>query len=173
MAVLAPTTSSWTTGGGYRAGRQQCWLRRRNVMAVLDSTEATLVRRLRWPATEEGRQSLVWKEWLVTNGLGGYATGTIAGALTRRYHGLLIAALPTPFGRTVMFNNLVETVRWPDGRVVPIHTVTDTPEGREVSSATHLKSFCLEEGLPVWTYEIDGVVIEKRILMPHLQNTTH
>jgi predicted glycogen debranching enzyme len=51
--------------------------------------------------------------------------------------------------------------------------VTDTPEGREVSSATHLKSFCLEEGLPVWTYEIDGVVIEKRILMPHLQNTTH
>ena len=142
-------------------------------MAVLDSAEATLVRRLRWPATEEGRRGLVLKEWLVTNGLGGYASGTIAGTLTRRYHGLLIAALPTPFGRTMMFNHLVETLRWPDGREVPIHTVTDTSEGKEVSSVEHLKSFCLEEGLPVWTYEIDGVVIEKRILMPHLQNTTH
>ena len=142
-------------------------------MAALDSAQATLVRRLRWPSTDEGRQSLVWKEWLVTNGLGGYASGTIAGALTRRYHALLIAALPTPFGRTVMFNHLAETIRWPDGRVVAIHTVTDTPEGREVSSAAHLRSFALEEGLPIWTYEIGDAVIEKRILMPHLQNTTH
>ena len=51
---------------------------------------------LRWEPTDEGRQSLVWKEWLVTNGLGGYASGTVAGAMTRRYHGLLIAALSTP-----------------------------------------------------------------------------
>jgi predicted glycogen debranching enzyme len=142
-------------------------------MAVLEDLETSLVRRLRWPLTDEGLQALAWKEWLVTNGLGGYASGTVAGTLTRRYHGLLIAALPTPFGRTMMFNHLVETVRWPDGRHVAIHTVTDTPDGQEMSAAAHLTSFCLEQGLPVWTYDIEGVQIEKRILMPHLQNTVH
>jgi predicted glycogen debranching enzyme len=142
-------------------------------MGVREVEDATLTRQLPWPNTVEGRQSLTAKEWLVTNGLGGYASGTITGALTRRFHGLLIAALPTPFGRTLMFNHLAETLRWRDGRVVPIHDVTDTPDGREVCSAARLKSFRLEQGLPVWTYQIDGVVIEKRILMPHLQNTTH
>ena len=47
---------------------------------------------LQWERTDAGRQSLVWKEWLVTNGLGGYASGTVSGALTRRYHALLVAA---------------------------------------------------------------------------------
>jgi hypothetical protein len=75
-------------------------------MSVIDSTEPELVRRLAWQPADEPRQSLTWKEWLVTNGLGGYATGTVSGSLTRRYHGLLIAALPTPFGRTVMLNYL-------------------------------------------------------------------
>ena len=72
-------------------------------MAVMERLDTELVRRLRWDQTDEGRLGLAWKEWLVTNGLGGYASGTIAGTLTRRFHALLIAALPTPFGRTVMF----------------------------------------------------------------------
>ena len=84
-------------------------------MALRDTE---LVRRLRWEATEDGRRSLAGKEWLVTNGLGGYASGTVAGALTRRYHGVLIAALPTPFGRTLMLNYIWEQVRFRDGRVV-------------------------------------------------------
>src|SRR4051795_4285522 len=50
-------------------------------------------------------------EWLVTNGLGGYASGTLSGACTRRYHGLLIAAFPAPLGRMVMFNHLAEELR--------------------------------------------------------------
>ncbi len=54
-------------------------------------------------------------EWLVTNGLGGYASGTVGGALTRVFHGYLIAALPTPHGRTMMLNDMVETVVLPDG----------------------------------------------------------
>src|SRR5262245_66207410 len=89
-------------------------------MAVMEGTDVGLVRTLTWAPTDEGRQSLMWKEWLVTNGLGGYATGTLSGALTRRYDGLLVAALPTPFGRTVMLNALWEQLRWPDGRVVPL-----------------------------------------------------
>ena len=56
---------------------------------------------------------MLGREWLVTNGLGGFASGTLAGVPTRRYHGLLISALPTPLGRTVMFNHLSEWLRLP------------------------------------------------------------
>jgi len=142
-------------------------------MAVMERPDTELVRRLQWKQTDEGRQSLVWKEWLVTNGLGGYASGTVAGTLTRRYHGLLIAALPTPFGRTMMFNSVWERLRWPDGRMSSLPRVVDTHAGKEFDSTHHLLDFHLEAGLPVWTYDVDGVRFEKRVLMPHLQNTTH
>src|SRR5215471_2336886 len=58
------------------------------------------------------------EEWLVTNGLGGYASGTATGAITRRYHGLLIAALPNPLGRMMMLNGLSERLRFPDHSAV-------------------------------------------------------
>jgi len=139
----------------------------------MQTHDAELVRSVRWDATDEGRQSLVWKEWLVTNGLGGYASGTVAGALTRRYHALLIAGLPTPFGRTVMLNALWERLRWPDGRMVSLPTLVDTSAGKEFDTTRYLTGFRLESGLPVWEYNVDGIRLEKRVLMPHLQNTTH
>ena len=142
-------------------------------MAVAEHVDAELVRRLHWEPTEEGRQSLSLTEWLVTNGLGGYASGTVSGELTRRYHGLLIAALPRPFGRTMMFNHVWETVRRADGRVVSVQQINETSDGTEISTARYLTSFQLESGLPVWTYDVDGVQFEKRVIMPHLQNTTH
>src|SRR5262245_34508488 len=55
-------------------------------------------------------------EWLVTNGLGGYASGTVTGLVTRRFHGYLVAALPAPRGRTMMLNHLLETVTTDEGR---------------------------------------------------------
>src|SRR5918994_3062741 len=131
------------TSGVCQDVRQRCSPRRRDVMAVLDRAEATLVRRLRWPATEEGRQSLVWKEWLVTNGLGGYATGTISGSLTRRFHGMLVAALPTPFGRTMMLNYVWEQLRFADGRLVSLPQLVETPEGKEVDTLRYLAGFRL------------------------------
>jgi predicted glycogen debranching enzyme len=142
-------------------------------MAVAARIEPDLVRKLTWSDSEHDDQSLMWKEWLVTNGLGGYASGTVSGAITRRYHGLLIAALPTPFGRTVMLNYLWEQLRRPNGHVVPLHTVTRTGAGHEVDSSKYLAGFQLEDGLPVWMYDIEGTRIEKRVLMPYLQNTTH
>jgi predicted glycogen debranching enzyme len=142
-------------------------------MTVMDRREAGLVRQLRWEATDEGRQTLVWKEWLVTNGLGGYATGTIGGTLTRRYHGLLVSALAAPFGRAMMLNTIWERLRFPDGRLLSLARVTETDLGREFDTSHHLVAFRLEAGLPVWEYEIEGVRFEKRVLMPHLQNTTH
>ncbi|MBV9067096.1 MAG: glycogen debranching enzyme N-terminal domain-containing protein, partial [Acidobacteria bacterium] len=63
----------------------------------------------------DARDELLTREWLVTNALGGYASGTIGGANTRRFHGFLIAALPAPLGRTMMFNHLEEVLEGPDG----------------------------------------------------------
>src|ERR687891_2326068 len=100
-------------------------------MSVIELAESELVRRVTWEPTEEGRRALNSKEWLVTNGLGGYSSGTLSGALTRRYHGLLISALPTPFGRTVMLNFLLERLRWPDGRIASLLDVVETGAGKE------------------------------------------
>src|SRR5262249_54116374 len=63
----------------------------------------TVVRQA-WTASHPDQEALLSREWLVTNGLGGYASGTIAGVATRRYHGYLIASLPAPFGRTIFLN---------------------------------------------------------------------
>src|SRR5712675_1147541 len=76
------------------------------------------LRRIAWPPTASpDPESLVTREWLVTNGLGGYASGTVAGVMTRRYHGLLIAALSAPLGRTVMLSHVAEQLRSGDGRI--------------------------------------------------------
>src|SRR5512134_2944558 len=73
---------------------------------------------LRW--ADQGAEHLgdSSPEWLIANGLGGYACGTVTGLMTRRYHALLVAALPVPFGRTVMLDLLVESLRRPDGETV-------------------------------------------------------
>jgi predicted glycogen debranching enzyme len=80
-----------------------------------------LVRRITREQLESDHHSqFLTREWLVTNGLGGYASGTIAGVATRRYHGLLIAALPAPLGRWLMLSHLSERVRLPDGRQIKL-----------------------------------------------------
>jgi predicted glycogen debranching enzyme len=107
-------------------------------------------------------------EWLVTNGLGGYASGTITGVVTRRFHGYLIAALPAPRGRTMMLNHLIITISTDDGSA-RLSQQRD-PEQFQVPMAT-LREFRLELGLPVWTFEYQGHVIEQRVIMPHRQNT--
>ena len=111
------------------------------------------------------------EEWLATNGLGGYASGTVGGAITRRYHGLLIAALPNPLGRMMMLNGLSERLRLPDHTAV----YTGAEELSAVSPEFTLVAaeFRLEAGMPVWRYEIAGFVLEKRLLLPYRQNTVH
>jgi predicted glycogen debranching enzyme len=113
------------------------------------------------------------REWLITNGLGGYASGTVAGVVNRRYQGLLIASLPAPLGRIVMLNHLLERVRLPNRQVGWLGD-EDVVAGPNVADrAEHLVEFRLELGLPVWRYELPGAVIEKRLLMPYGQNTVH
>jgi predicted glycogen debranching enzyme len=113
------------------------------------------------------------REWLVTNGLGGFSSSSVAGVPTRRYHGMLISALPTPLGRSVMLNHLSEWMRLGDGKRILIGGQERAGGMLELPGASHLKEFRLEEGLPVWRYEIEGAVMEKRILMPHMQNSVH
>jgi predicted glycogen debranching enzyme len=112
------------------------------------------------------------KEWLVTNGIGGYAAGTVANLLTRRYHGLLIAALQPPLGRTLLLAKLDETVtydshqaplffnRWSDGSIAP-------------DGYIHIEQFHLEGTIPTWTFAISDALLEKRIWMQPGANTTY
>ncbi len=118
-------------------------------------------------------EELMRREWLVTNGLGGYASGTVAGAATRRYHGLLVAALPGPLGRVVMLNHLSEQLRLPDGRTVQLGGEERANGVLDVPGAGFLSEFRLEAGLPLWRYDVHGIVVEKRLLLPYVQNTVH
>jgi predicted glycogen debranching enzyme len=112
------------------------------------------------------------REWIVTNGIGGFASGTIAGCETRRYHGLLLAALRPPVGRMQLVTGLDEIVRY---------------GGAEYSLATHqwvsgvvdpkgflnIESFRLDGMMPVWTYALADALLEKRVWMRHGENTTY
>ena len=134
----------------------------------------THIRRLQAGTDHRSRPSTsLDREWLVTNGLGGYASGTIAGVITRRYHGLLTAALPAPLGRTVMLSHLAEELVWADGRRCRLTGTEHTAGITEFHAVSGLKEFRVEDGLPVWRYEFAGVELEKRLLMPHQQNTVH
>ncbi|MGQ0560513.1 MAG: amylo-alpha-1,6-glucosidase [Gemmatimonadota bacterium] len=116
-------------------------------------------------------ERFVTREWLVTNGLGGYASGTVSGIITRRHHGLLIAALPAPLGRTLMLNHLSEELRFEDGRAIELGGEELVGPVLQFHGAEHLREFRLERGLPVWIYAVDDNIIEKRVLMPHARNT--
>ncbi|HJV64414.1 MAG TPA: amylo-alpha-1,6-glucosidase [Geomonas sp.] len=118
-------------------------------------------------------RQLMEMEWLVTNGLGGYATGTVCGALTRRYHGLLIAAYPAPLGRIVVLNRVTEVIRFPDGSTTLFGGLQKEGGELEFHGLEYLVSFRLEDGLPVWRYDIRGTVIEKQLMLVHRQNTVH
>lgn len=134
----------------------------------------TAIRRvnLRDLGADEARQRLR-QEWLVTNGLGGYASGTISGAVSWRYHGLLIAALPSPLGRVVMLNHLAESLRLPDGREVQFCGQESSPHEGIVSCGHFLTEFRLENQMPIWRYEVEKIVVEKLLVLLHGQNTVN
>jgi len=132
------------------------------------------VRRLPWPPPDGNTpEELATREWLVANGLGGYASGTVAGVVTRRYHGLLIAALPAPLGRVVMLSHVAEQVRLADGRQIDFGGRERFAKGSAAPGTGYLVQFRLEAGLPVWRYDVEGIVIEKRVFLSYMQNTVH
>jgi predicted glycogen debranching enzyme len=112
------------------------------------------------------------REWLVTNGLGGYASGTVSGNLTRRYHGLLVAALNPPVGRTQLVANVQETVRYDNTEYA---TDTNRWAGGAVEPRGYLniESFRLDGTIPVWRFACADALVEKRIWMQAGENTTY
>ena len=112
------------------------------------------------------------REWLLTNGIGGFASGTVAGSATRRYHGLLIAALNPPVGRTFLAGGLDEiasindasyplaTHRWASGTIAP-------------KGYLSIQNFRIDCAIPVWTYQVGASRIAKCIWMRHDENTTY
>jgi predicted glycogen debranching enzyme len=117
----------------------------------------------------DDEESIIQREWLTTNGLGGFASGTLSGSQSRRYHGLLIAALPAPLGRTVMLSRLQEKiVIGSENHFLNDQELIDNPLNK---SCLHLKEFRLEMGLPLWIYQIKNFILEKRILLQRNRNT--
>jgi predicted glycogen debranching enzyme len=117
-------------------------------------------------ATAEGR------EWLCTNGIGGFASGTVAGTPTRRYHGLLVAALRPPLGRTLLAAHVHETVAC-DGQRLALATARWASGALTPDGYRHIESFRLDGTTPVWTYACGDALVEKRIWMEPGANTTY
>jgi predicted glycogen debranching enzyme len=121
----------------------------------------------------DARDTLLEKEWLVTNGLGGYASGSLAGVITRGFHGYLVAALPTPLGRILLLNDLIEKVEIPGGLAIQLSGEERVNMPLQTQGAEYLEEFRLEFGIPIWTFRFGEVCIEKRVIMVHRQNTVH
>ena len=121
----------------------------------------------------ESHTTLLDKEWLVTNGLGGYASGSLAGVITRGFHGYLVAALPTPLGRIMMLNDLIERVDIPNGLSVQLSGEERVDAPLKTQGAEYLEEFRLEDGIPVWLFRFGELLLEKRVIMVHRQNTVH
>lgn len=109
------------------------------------------------------------REWLETNGIGGYASSTVSGAHTRRYHGLLVAATRPPLGRMVLLSKFEETLIL-DGEFYDLSS-NRYPGSIHPTGFRYLKSFRLDP-FPIWTFDVEGVEIEKSIFMVNDENTT-
>jgi predicted glycogen debranching enzyme len=110
-------------------------------------------------------------EWLVTNGLGGYASGTVALANTRRYHGFLMASLTPPVERTLLVAKVELSVEYQGQR---FDLTANEFDGGSIAPAgfVHMESFGIRDGLPTWRYAIADALLETQIFMVPGANTT-
>ena len=135
-------------------------------------TPLTRVIRLESDGSKDRDKRSLEKEWIVTNGIGGYACGTLAGINTRRFHGWLIAALPAPHGRTMMLNQIEEFLTVGGKRhMLVAEDLTSATQHDTVSD--ELVEFRLEDGLPVWRYRCESFELEKRACLVYRQNTVY
>jgi len=112
------------------------------------------------------------REWWLSNGRGAYAAGTLAGTLTRRYHGLLIAPVRPPLGRDLVFARADATLL-ADDREIPLHANRWASGAVAPAGFVHAESFRLEGRMPVWRYAIGDIAIEQRIWMEPGADTTY
>jgi glycogen debranching enzyme len=111
-------------------------------------------------------------EWLVTNGLGGFACGTVAGANTRRYHGFLVASLTPPVERTLLVAKIELSVGY-------LGVESDLAANEFVGGAisgqgfVHIESFDIIDGIPTWRYAVGDALLEQQIFMAPDVNTSY
>jgi len=118
-----------------------------------------------WRTFEQGAQ----KEWLVTNGIGGYASGTIINANTRKYHALLTAALNPPGWRMVLLSKLDE--RFTAGDCTYNLAANEHKSGFSELGFVHLQQVAINP-IPTFTYSFGDIFLEKTVFMVHGQNTS-
>ena len=109
------------------------------------------------------------REWLETNGIGGYASSSVSGANTRRYHGLLVASTRPPLGRMVLLSKFEETLIV-DGERFEISS-NQYPGAVSPKGYEYLVDFSLDP-FPVWIFNIEGIEVERTIFMVYGENTT-
>jgi predicted glycogen debranching enzyme len=112
------------------------------------------------------------REWLVTNGIGGFACGTISGELTRRYHGLLVAALEPPLGRTLLAVKFNERLGYQD-QTYDLSTNRMAGDQLVSHGYRYLERFYLDGTTPVWWYACADALLEKRVWMEQVANATY
>lgn len=116
-------------------------------------------------------QQTIQREWFISNGIGGFASSTVCDIHTRRYHGLLMAALTPPTGRTLLLSKLDMSVNY-KGRHYPLFSNEFADGTIDPGGYSYLLSFQLDKGMPVWRYAVADALIEKRIVMQPGSNTT-
>jgi len=121
---------------------------------------------LRGPAVDVAAAG---REWLVANGLGGYASGSVLGIPTRRYHGVFVPNLSEPKGRYVVVPRIDD---WIDTEAGTLNLGgAEHGDGSLGSDALHaLREFRLDGTAPVWLFDVHGSLIERRVVMPHGRN---
>ncbi len=112
------------------------------------------------------------KEWLVTNGMGSYASGTVSGILTRRYHGLLVASLKPPLERTLLASKIDEEIIY-DGVEYALSANRWASQQVSLEGYRNIEAFYLDRGIPVWNFACADALMEKRIWMEDKSNTTY
>ncbi len=112
------------------------------------------------------------REWLVTNGIGGYASGTVASVATRRYHAILMAALNPPGSRTLLVAKLDETAAY-DGRDYPLFTNRWAGGTVDPHGYRNIECFALDRSIPRWEFACADAIIERRVWMEQGANTTY
>ena len=109
----------------------------------------------------------ITKEWIISNGIGGFASSTIIGANTRRYHGLLVAPLLPPAQRHVILSKLDEAVVV-EGKTIPIYTNIGK---KYISDGFKRQTSFKNQPIPTFEYEVDGIQITKQIVLEYEKNT--
>src|SRR5690606_30363403 len=103
------------------------------------------------------------REWLVTDGRGGYAMGTVSGLRTRRYHGLLVVAGDPPARRHLGLAALDPVLRLPSGAAVRLATHEWASGVVDPAGYAYLERFDLADGLPRWRWRVGTVVLEREV----------